>query len=362
MPVHAQATFLTPQSSVTQPIGKRDQQTGQACFAPHARLAASGPKSNRDGADHKRMKYKANYSACDLLPDELKSTGFLSVSKDELLSNGSHLIADGDLQASPDSKATTQINYFSDPLYSDSDSVLARKNQNPIANMISVPFQNNINLGSGLLEKAQNVMLIQPIIPISISNDVVLITRTIVPVIYQPPFSETDSNRFGLGDIQPQFYFSPKRASSINWGFGPTFVAPTATSRSLGQGKWSIGPAAIFTAVVDRFVFGGVANNVWSVGGDSNRLEVSQLTIQPFVNYNLNSGWYLTSSPIVQANFMADKGNQWLVPVGGGIGRVFGIGGQKVNAIAQGFVNVVKPDNAPDWTLRFEIRLLFPKR
>ena len=110
-----------------------------------------------------------------------------------------------------------------------------------------------------------------------------------------------------------------------------------------------------------KFVFGAVANNIWSVAGDGDRPDVSQLTFQPFVNYNMKDGWYLVSAPILTANWEAPGGNQWTVPLGGGFGRIFAIGKQKVNASLQGYWNVAKPNGGPDWTLRTQFQLLFPK-
>jgi hypothetical protein len=228
--------------------------------------------------------------------------------------------------------------------------------------LISVPFQNNTNFGVGPLDRTQNVLNIQPVIPVSLSDDLLLITRTIVPIIYQPEPPTGGGGTFGLGDMNPQFYFSPKTSSNITWGVGPTFLLPTATSQVLGQGKWGIGPAAVIVVTTKQFVFGAVANNIWSVAGDSDRPDVSQLTFQPFINYNMKDGWYLVSAPILTANWEASGGNQWTVPLGGGFGRVFAIDKQKVNAQLQAFWNVVKPDGGPDWTLRAQFQLLFPKK
>jgi hypothetical protein len=238
---------------------------------------------------------------------------------------------------------------------------IAREAQNPIANLISLPFQNNTNFGAGSLDRTQNILNIQPVIPINLSKDWLLVTRTIVPLIYQPEPPQGGGGTFGLGDINPQFYFVPKTGGRITWGVGPTFVFPTATDSVLGQGKWSIGPAAVIVVTTQRLVYGAVANNVWSFAGDGDRPSVSQLTFQPFINYNLDKGWYLTSSPLITANWYGSGGNQWTVPLGGGFGRVFAIGKQRVNAQLQAFWNATKPEGDPDWQLRTQFQLLFPK-
>ena len=109
------------------------------------------------------------------------------------------------------------------------------------------------------------------------------------------------------------------------------------------------------------WVVGVLANNLWSYAGDDDREDVNQFLFQYFINYNLPQGWYISSAPIIIANWKADSGNQWTVPFGGGVGKIFRIGKQPVNAQAQAFYNVEKPDNAPDWTLRLQLQFLFPK-
>ncbi|MCP9826756.1 neuromedin U [Synechococcus sp. EJ6-Ellesmere] len=162
---------------------------------------------------------------------------------------------------------------------------LAKAAQNPIANLISLPFQNNTIFGYGPLGKrTQNVLNIQPVIPVPLSKDLLLVTRTIVPFIYQPTSASGNTGEFGLGDINPQFYFSPRTNSNITWGLGPTFVLPTATQSLTGQGKWSAGPAAVVVVTTKHMVFGAVGNNVWSFAGASDRQSVNQFLVQPFLN------------------------------------------------------------------------------
>lgn len=236
---------------------------------------------------------------------------------------------------------------------------LARQSQNPIANLISVPFQNNTNFGVGQFDRTSNVLNIQPVIPTSINEDWVLINRTIIPVAYQPELAPGVGNVFGLGDIVYQGFFSPKDSGSFTWGIGPAVVLPTATDEVLGSGKWSVGPAAVGLVTRGPIVAGALVNNVWSIAGDGNRDGVSLLTFQPFFNYNFDGGWYVTTSPIINANWLA-PGEKWTVPIGGGFGRVFPLGTQPVNMSLQGYWNAVRPEGAAEWTLRAQFTLLFP--
>jgi hypothetical protein len=297
-------------------------------------------------------------SAGDLLPDAVKASGFMTAQTESPPPEDS-TTPDESNPAEPTKPADETPK--EDSAAAESVTELAKKAQNPIANLISLPFQNNTNFGVGPLDRTQNVLNIQPVIPVNLSKDWLLVTRTIVPVIYQPEPPQGGGGTFGLGDINPQFYFVPKTDSHVTWGVGPTFVFPTATDSVLGQGKWSIGPAAVIVVTTKHFVFGAVGNNVWSFAGDSDRPSVSQLTFQPFINYNLDKGWYLVSAPILTANWEASGGNQWTVPLGGGFGRVFAIGKQRVNATLQAYWNVVTPDGGADWTLRAQFQLLFPK-
>ena len=240
---------------------------------------------------------------------------------------------------------------------------MAKAAQNPVADLISLPFQNNTNFGFGPDDDIQNVLNIQPVIPFHLSENWNLITRTIVPLINQPEVVQGTGDEFGLGDINFTAFFSPKNPTKgIIWGAGPIFAFPTATDEKLGSEKWSLGPSAVALTIQGPWLFGALINNVWSFAGDDDRDDVNAMLVQPFVNYNLPNGWYLVSSPIITANWEAASGNTWLVPLGGGVGKIFRIGNQPVNAQIQAFYNVEKPALVGDWTLRFQLQLLFPKR
>jgi hypothetical protein len=235
---------------------------------------------------------------------------------------------------------------------------LAAEAQNPVSNLISVPFQYNLTPGIGPNEdKTLSLLNIQPVVPFALSPDLTLVTRTILPVLSQPTAT---SNQNGIGDLNPSFFLVPKGRGAWTFGFGPTLVLPTASDSSLGRGKWSAGPAAVAVYSKGPWVAGALVNNIWSFAGNSDRSSVSAFLLQPFINYNLRHGWYLVTAPIITANWRAE-GEQWLVPVGGGVGRLFRIGKQPINASLQAYANVVKPDVFGDVTIRAQIQFLFPK-
>jgi opacity protein-like surface antigen len=241
------------------------------------------------------------------------------------------------------------------------DEDLAKKSQNPIADLVSVPFQSNTNFNAGRFNRTQEVLNIQPVVPLHINANWNLISRTIVPVVSQPELF-FDRNTNGIGDITQEFFVSPAHPGPLIWGIGPVFTVPSASDLILGQGKVLLGPTAVLLTTPGHWVIGVLANNQWSVGGDPLRREVNQFLMQPFINYNMAHGWYLTTSPIMTADWLADPGQKWTVPIGGGFGRVFKLGEQPLNASIAGYYNVIKPDAGPNWQLRFQVSLLFPER
>ena len=239
---------------------------------------------------------------------------------------------------------------------------LAQKVQNPVSDLISLPFQNNTNFGIGEYDRIQNVLNIQPVIPVSAGNWKIL-NRIIAPLIYQPYIDQESDGKFGLGDITWTAWLSPAAAGKVVWGAGAVAMFPTGTDDMLGTGKWGLGPSVVLVAMPSPWVVGVLAQNVWSVAGDTARADVNQMVIQYFINFNLPGGWYFTTSPIITANWEAESGNQWLVPFGLGVGKLFAIGSQPLNASIHGYYNAINYDTTPypEWTLRVQLQFLFPK-
>jgi opacity protein-like surface antigen len=237
---------------------------------------------------------------------------------------------------------------------------LAKESQNPVANLISLPFQNNTNFNAGPFNRTQDILNIQPVLPMPLGSDWNIISRTIVPLMSQPDLV-SDSSTNGIGDITQSLFLSPANPGAIIWGVGPVYTMPSASNPILGTGKVLLGPTAVVLVTPGPWVIGVLVNNQWSVAGDSNRTSVNAFLAQAFVNYNMAGGWFLTYSPIITANWNAPSGQQWTVPVGGGFGRVFKIEGQAYSASISAYYNAVRPDNAGNWQLRAQIALLFPK-
>ena len=154
---------------------------------------------------------------------------------------------------------------------------------------------------------------------------------------------------------------------------------PSATDEDLGSDRWSAGPSAVFLMMPGKWVIGALVSNVWSfAGGDQDDANVNSFLLQYFVNYNLPNQWYLSSAPILTANWKAES-DKWLIPFGGGFGKIFSIGGQPVNGQVQAFWNAIVPNSggltirppvgglppeasdAGSWTLRLQLQMLFPR-
>jgi hypothetical protein len=245
---------------------------------------------------------------------------------------------------------------------------LAKIAQNPVGNLISVPFQENAYFNVGPLEGTQNVLNIQPVIPVSISDDWNIITRTILPIVSIPEFSPARGSASGIGDVQFSAFLSPAKPGAWIWGVGTIAQLPTHSNDLLGNKNAGLGPTFVVLHLEhgSPWVYGVLANNVWSVGGSatssvSTAPRYSNGLVQPFLNYNFPSAFYLTSSPIITANFTAPGSQVWTVPMGGGVGKLFKIGRLPVNMQFSGYYNVVRPEYAGNWSIRAQVQFMFPK-
>jgi hypothetical protein len=240
----------------------------------------------------------------------------------------------------------------------ESTAELAKAAQNPLANLISLPFQDNTSFEIGPYERTQNVLNIQPVIPFSGGR---VITRTIFPIVWQPDVAMESGTSTGLGDIQFTAFYSPL-SQGLTWGIGPVFSLPTGGAER-GTEKWGIGPSVVALKMPGPWVLGVLVNNIWSFAGDDSAKDVSQMLLQYIVNYNFGqSGWYLSSAPIITANWYADSGDKWIVPFGAAVGKLNRVGkkGLPVNLQAGAFYHVVRPDAGPNWSTRVQLAILLP--
>ena len=251
---------------------------------------------------------------------------------------------------------------FNPKAWADDTTDLAKKAQNPVENMISVPLQNQFNFSYGPHQNTQFLLEAKPVVPFSLTPSLNLITRTIIPLAHQPNLYVGRNDINAIGDLNPSFYFSPANPGKVIWGVGPSLMLPTASSKQAGSGKWSVGPTVVVLGMPGPWVIGALAYNVWSFAGDPNRPNVNSFEFQYFINYNIANGWYVFTSPIITADWTAKSHDRWTLPWGMGGGHVFYIGKQAINMSLQAYANSSAPqETGANWTTYLTISFLFPK-
>ena len=235
---------------------------------------------------------------------------------------------------------------------------LSQAAANPLADLMSFPFQNNLNMNYGPYNRNLNVLNIQPVIPLAGGK---LVTRTIFPIVRIPDFSnESGKLSSGLADIVFTAFYVPE-SKGIMWGFGPVVELPTGGSIR-GTEKWSAGPSFLVLAQPGDWTFGALVNNAWSVAGKSEREDVNHMLLNIFIVRQLGKGWYVNSAPIITADWTADSEDRWIVPLGAGGGKLVMLGGKlPLNLQTQLYYNVVRPDFGPEWQWRVQAQFLLPK-
>ena len=240
---------------------------------------------------------------------------------------------------------------------------LAKKAQNPLADIISMPLQWNTDFGIGPHDREASVLNIQPIYPVDLGEGRTLINRMIAPLPkYVPDAAQSSGSETGLGDIILMNWYTPAPKGKFMWGAGSVTVWPTASDDKLGDDKFSIGPSAVLVYMDPQFIAASVIQAWWSVGGDSDAPDVGIFYWQPIVSYFLPERWYLITAPVILADLEADSGQKWIVPLGGGIGKMFNWGKLPMDLTTQAYSYIEAPDGGPDWMFRLQLKFIFPKK
>jgi len=237
---------------------------------------------------------------------------------------------------------------------------LAKQLSNPVANLISVPFQFNANFGGGVDDDGQWYTLnIQPVIPVSIAPDWNLIVRTIVPVMGREDVSPLNTSEWGFGNTLQSFFFSPKAptAGGLIWGVGPAFNYPTTTDPLFGPSKWGAGPTAVALLQKGKLTAGFLTNQIWSFEDSDQPGGINATFLQPFVAYSLGKG--LTANANIQASYDW-IGDQWTAPLNVGFSKVFTVGTQPMSLAVNGTYYIARPDGGPRWGIQPTLTFLFP--
>ncbi|MGD8408333.1 MAG: transporter [Thiohalophilus sp.] len=238
---------------------------------------------------------------------------------------------------------------------------LAKQLANPIAALISVPFQLNYDQDIGTADQGERWTLnVQPVVPVELNQDWNIISRTILPLISQDDVVPGQSQS-GTGDIVQSLFFSPKAPSDSGWiwGVGPVFLLPTGSNDRLTADKWGFGPTAVALKQQNGWTYGALANHIWSVAGEDSRSDISSTFIQPFLSYTTSDAWTYT----INSESTYDWENrQWTVPVNMVISKVTRVGDQLVSIGGGIRYWADGPAGAPEGlAARFIVTLLFPK-
>jgi len=238
---------------------------------------------------------------------------------------------------------------------------LAKKLSNPVASLISVPFQFNYDTGYGPADGEKAFVNVQPVIPISLNEDWNLISRTIVPIAWQDDIAGKSGDQFGLGDIVQSLFVSPKEPgpSGIIWGVGPVALIPTATDPLLGGEKWGIGPSAVVLRQSGGWTYGALANHIWSFAGDDSRADINATFLQPFLAYTTPDAWTFALNTESTYNWTAET---WSVPINFSVSKLVKFGDQPVSLQAGVRYWAESPATGPEGLgARLGLTLMFPK-
>ena len=237
---------------------------------------------------------------------------------------------------------------------------LAKQTQNPVAALVSIPFQFNLSNAGDLEDHSLFNLNVQPVIPFKLTKDVNVIARTIVPINSMP--GPEGARYSGIGDIQAQLFLTPSAPKAIVLGVGPVVSLPTATAAPVETGTFGAGISAVVVKDHGPWVLGALISQIWPVADTGGTPETDLFTLQPFINYNFGkSGWALSTAPIITANWDAASGNEWTVPIGIGITRTTVFNRRPMNIGFQYYSNVERPDGSAGQTFRFIIALLYPQ-
>ncbi len=236
---------------------------------------------------------------------------------------------------------------------------LALKLHNPVADLVTVPIESAFEFGSGSRNALTCTLNVLPVIPIELTKDWLLVTRTIVPFIYQEAVAAGEQDSTGLGDITQSFFLSPARLAG-GWivGAGPVFQYPSATDSALGAGRWGAGPTAAVVRQDGGWTFGALANHIWSFAGDSHRERVNTTLVDPFISYT----WANDFTVEFDGESTLDwEQRQWTVPLTAGVSQLVTLGRHPVSFGLGGRWYAEHPADGPEWGIVFSVTLLFPR-
>lgn len=240
------------------------------------------------------------------------------------------------------------------------DADLATKIANPVADLISVPFQGNYDCCFGPNDAGRYTLNFQPVVPVKLTDDLNLIIRTIVPTIQQNELAPGLGDSFGLGDTTQSFFLAPALKDGWVFGAGPAFLWPTATENDLGAGGvWGAGPTAVLLRQMHGWTVGVLANQIWSYAGPQDSADYSKAFLQPFLTYTFPDTTAITLNTESTYDWEA---REWTVPINLGVSKIFKMGKQPVSLGVMGRYYAAAPEEGPEWGVRLTATFLFPTK
>jgi hypothetical protein len=239
---------------------------------------------------------------------------------------------------------------------------LAKQLANPIASLVSVPFQFNWEQNVGPQKLTRFVLNVQPVMPFTVNEHVNLIVRLIAPLVSQPPLVEGGAPTFGISDITTSFFISPSKSTRLIWGAGPVVVLPSTSEPTLGSGKWSAGPTIVALKQTGAWTVGALWNQVWSFSGDPARSNVNQMFLQPFASYQATPTITLTVQSETTANWETENDDdRWTIPINVVVSKLATLGTFPASYQLGFGAFPVHPVVGPSWKVRATIVLLLPR-
>jgi hypothetical protein len=243
-----------------------------------------------------------------------------------------------------------------------SQAALAQELTNPLADLMTIPFQMNYDRDIGHTDDGRKLQInIQPVVPFRMNEEWNLISRTILPVISQKDLFPGSGSQFGLGDINLSLFFSPRKpgAGGVIWGIGPVLLLPTATDDLLGAKKWGAGPTALALTMRGPWTMGALGNHIWSFAGDGDRQDISSTFLQPFAAYTWPSAWTLSVQSESSYNWNTEK---WSIPINAAVSKMAWLGKLPVNLQVGVGYWVESPDTGPEgFRFRLQANFVLPK-
>lgn len=242
----------------------------------------------------------------------------------------------------------------------------------PVAEVVDLALRNETSFGIGPHSRTANFTYLEPSFPTAVTTlglDLAHVIR--LPLVWQPVNVARTGGTYGLSDLEYQVLLTPAHRGQLTFGVGGIGHVPTATDVTIGDHKWGLGPAAAVHWSGGPLLVGATVTQQWTFASAGNYPVLNRLTLQPTVSWGLGRGWAVVTSPIITADWKRPAGDRWMVPVGGGVQKMFSIGGTRVGLRLEGYGYALKPGsafvaanpliNVPEWMLRAGLNILIPR-